>query len=104
MGGQGSAFGLHRAQTFRFPVGPAARDTASARHPRFDFSPIPSGRSNGQHPRSLDTLLSKGTRLARALTMRVYEAKMVYSLISLGEEVRLDTPAKVAEYLLNKKV
>jgi DNA repair protein RadC len=31
--------------------------------------------------------------------MRVYEAKMVYSLISLGEEVRLDKPAKVADYL-----
>ena len=31
--------------------------------------------------------------------MRVFEAKMVYSLISLGEEVRLDKPAKVADYL-----
>lgn len=31
--------------------------------------------------------------------MRVFEAKMVYSLISLGEEGRLDKPAKVAEYL-----
>src|SRR5829696_496726 len=31
--------------------------------------------------------------------MRVYEAKMVYSLIALGEEVRLDRPAKIAEYL-----
>lgn len=31
--------------------------------------------------------------------MRVYEAKMVYSLISLGEEVRLDRPSKIAEYL-----
>ena len=31
--------------------------------------------------------------------MRVYEAKMVYSLVSLGEEVRLDKPAKVADYL-----
>jgi len=31
--------------------------------------------------------------------MRVYEAKMVYSLISLGEEVHLDRPAKIAEYL-----
>jgi DNA repair protein RadC len=31
--------------------------------------------------------------------MRVYEAKMVYSLISLGEEVRLDQPAKIADYL-----
>lgn len=31
--------------------------------------------------------------------MRVYEAKIVYSLVSLGEEVRLDTPAKVADYL-----
>lgn len=60
-------------------------DTASALHQRFDISPIPSGRSNGQLPRSLDTLLTKGTRLAQALTMRVYEAKMVYSLVSLGE-------------------
>ena len=31
--------------------------------------------------------------------MRVYEAKMVYSLVSLGEKVRLDKPAKVADYL-----
>ena len=31
--------------------------------------------------------------------MRVYEAKMVYSLISLGEEVCLDRPAKIADYL-----
>ena len=31
--------------------------------------------------------------------MRVYEAKIVYSLISLGEEVRLDKPPKVADYL-----
>jgi len=31
--------------------------------------------------------------------MRVYEAKIVYSLVSLGEEVRLDRPEKVAEYL-----
>ena len=38
-------------------------------------------------------------QLARALTMRVYEAKMVYSLISLGEEFRLDKPDKVADYL-----
>ena len=30
--------------------------------------------------------------------MRVFEAKMVYSLISLGEEVRLDKPAKVADF------
>lgn len=34
MGGQGSAYGLHLAQTFRFPlVGPALRDAASALHP-----------------------------------------------------------------------
>ncbi len=34
MGGQGSACGLHRAQTLRFPLfGPAVRDTASALHP-----------------------------------------------------------------------
>lgn len=31
--------------------------------------------------------------------MRVFEAKMVYSLVSLGEEVSLDTPMKVADYL-----
>src|SRR4051812_22730816 len=31
--------------------------------------------------------------------MRVYEAKIVYSLISLGDEVKLDSPPKVTEYL-----
>jgi DNA repair protein RadC len=31
--------------------------------------------------------------------MRVYEAKMVYSLVSLGEEVQLNTPSKIADYL-----
>lgn len=31
--------------------------------------------------------------------MRVYEAKMVYSLVSLGEEVQLDRASKVADYL-----
>ncbi len=31
--------------------------------------------------------------------MRVYEAKIVYSLVSLGEDVRLDVPRKVADYL-----
>ena len=31
--------------------------------------------------------------------MRVYEAKIVYSLVSLGDNVRLDTPAKIVSYL-----
>jgi len=31
--------------------------------------------------------------------MRVYECKLTYSLVSLGDNVRLDTPAKVADYL-----
>ncbi len=31
--------------------------------------------------------------------MRVYEAKLVYSLVSLGDESRLDKPAKIVEYL-----
>jgi DNA repair protein RadC len=31
--------------------------------------------------------------------MRVYEAKLVYSLVSLGEQVVLDTPERVAAYL-----
>ncbi|MGC4073964.1 MAG: JAB domain-containing protein [Nibricoccus sp.] len=31
--------------------------------------------------------------------MRVFEAKMVYSLVSLGEEVALDCPSKIADYL-----
>ena len=31
--------------------------------------------------------------------MRVYEAKLVYSLISLGEEIRLDRPEKIVAYL-----
>ena len=31
--------------------------------------------------------------------MRVYECKLTYSLVSLGEEVQLNRPEKVAEYL-----
>lgn len=31
--------------------------------------------------------------------MRVFEAKLVYSLISLGDEIRLDRPENVAAYL-----
>jgi len=31
--------------------------------------------------------------------MRVYEAKLVYSLVSLGDDAPLNTPAKVAAYL-----
>jgi hypothetical protein len=31
--------------------------------------------------------------------MSVYEAKIVYSLVFFGEEVRLDRPEKVADYL-----
>ncbi|MDP3071813.1 MAG: JAB domain-containing protein [Opitutaceae bacterium] len=31
--------------------------------------------------------------------MRVYEAKLVYSLVSLGDEVRLITPDQIATYL-----
>ena len=31
--------------------------------------------------------------------MRVYEARIQYNLVSLGEDVVLDTPAKVTEYL-----
>jgi len=31
--------------------------------------------------------------------MRVYEAKLVYSLVSLGDETRLERPAKIVEYL-----
>lgn len=31
--------------------------------------------------------------------MRVYEAKLVYSLVSLGDEIRLNTPKQIAAYL-----
>ncbi|WP_237702408.1 JAB domain-containing protein [Opitutus terrae] len=31
--------------------------------------------------------------------MRVFECKLTYSLVSLGEEIRLDRPEKVADYL-----
>jgi DNA repair protein RadC len=31
--------------------------------------------------------------------MRVYDAKIVYSLVSLGDDVRLNTPASIADYL-----
>ena len=43
--------------------------------------------------------LRRETRLARARIMRVFEAKIVYSLVSLGEEIRLDRPDKIAAYL-----
>jgi DNA repair protein RadC len=31
--------------------------------------------------------------------MRVYEAKLVYSLVSLGDDIRLNTPNQIATYL-----
>lgn len=31
--------------------------------------------------------------------MRVYEAKLIYSLLSLGDEIRLERPEAVVEYL-----
>ena len=31
--------------------------------------------------------------------MRVYEAKLVYSLVSLGDTICLNTPAAIADYL-----
>jgi DNA repair protein RadC len=31
--------------------------------------------------------------------MRVYEAKIVYSLVSLGDDVRLSSPSTIADYL-----
>lgn len=31
--------------------------------------------------------------------MRVYEAKLVYSLVSLGEEIQINAPQKVCDYL-----
>ena len=31
--------------------------------------------------------------------MRVYDAKIVYSLVSLGDEIRLNTPLAIADYL-----
>jgi DNA repair protein RadC len=54
---------------------------------------------NGQHPRKLNTSLSKGTQRARARIMRVFECKLSYSLVSLGEEIQLNRPDKIADYL-----
>lgn len=31
--------------------------------------------------------------------MRVYEAKLVYNLVSLGDEIRLNQPKQIADYL-----
>lgn len=31
--------------------------------------------------------------------MRVYEAKLVYNLVSLGDEIRLNQPQQIADYL-----
>src|SRR3954466_815583 len=43
--------------------------------------------------------LRRETRLARARKMRVFEAKIVYSLVSLGDEVQLNQADKIADYL-----
>ena len=32
--------------------------------------------------------------------MKIYEAKLTYNLLRLGEEVTLDTPAKIADYMI----
>ena len=31
--------------------------------------------------------------------MRVYEARLVYNLVSLGEDIQLNTPGKIVEYV-----
>jgi hypothetical protein len=53
-----------------------------------------SGRLSGQHPRSLDTTLIRVTQLARALTMRVYEAKIQYLLVQEGPKKSLIGPKR----------
>lgn len=58
-----------------------------------------SGRLSGQHPRSLDTLLRRVTQLARALTMRVYEAKIQYLLVQEGPQEVLNRAEKIVEYM-----
>lgn len=51
-------------------------------------------------PRTLEAVAKwQPVRLARALSMRVYKAKKVYSIVSPGEEVQLDRASKVADYL-----
>ncbi|HWD40979.1 MAG TPA: JAB domain-containing protein [Fimbriimonas sp.] len=58
-----------------------------------------SGRLSGQHPRSLDMLLRRVTQLARALTMRVYEAKIQYLLVQEGPQEVLNRADKIVEYM-----
>jgi DNA repair protein RadC len=58
-----------------------------------------SGRLSGQHPRSLDTLLRRVTQFARALTMRVYEAKIQYLLVQEGPQEVLNRAEKIVEYM-----
>ncbi len=58
-----------------------------------------SGRLSGQHPRSLDTLSRRVTQLARALTMRVYEAKIQYHLVQEGPQEVLNRAEKIVEYM-----
>jgi DNA repair protein RadC len=99
MGGQGSAFGLHHAQTLRFPlVGPAAGPCLGAPFSALTFA-HPERVLKRAAPEITRHDVEKGTRFARALNMRVYEAKLVYSLVSLGEDVRLNNPATIADYL-----
>ncbi len=60
------------------------------------------------HPPSLTLRFTSGcsaslhdaiSLLPYFVTMHVYDAKIVYSLVSLGDDVRLDQPDKVVEYL-----
>ena len=91
---------LHPAQTLRFPlVGPAGGTRPRRSVQRFDFRPTRAGAQTGSTRDHSTRRRERETQLARALTMRVYEAKLVYSLVSLGEDVRLDRPEKVVDYV-----
>jgi len=99
MGGQGRASGLHHAQTFRFPlVGPAAGPCLGAPFSALTFA-HPKRVLKRAAPEITRHDVEKGTQFARAIIMRVYEAKLIYSLVSLGEDVRLNNPATIADYL-----
>jgi DNA repair protein RadC len=85
-------------KALRFPL-VADKSAASALRQRFDFRPCGAGAQTGSTRDHPTRCWEWETPLARALTMRVYECKLTYALVSLGEEVQLNRPEKVAEYL-----
>lgn len=87
-----------RGSTYGPDASPSSGDcVASPRRSGAVTQARKSGRILGA-PGSPDMLSGKA-RLAFAIAMRVYEASLSYNLVQLGDDVSLNSAAKVVEYL-----